>query len=129
MSVSDASGVKSAYNDQELGGTAMPWSPVSKETLERILTEEIAALTPEATKAYQNYAVAPYEQRCSRTADYGIERVFVVARKGNHLLFFDDVEEEFGVGVPDSDAILRDLGTFDSLIAALLALDRIETIP
>jgi hypothetical protein len=26
------------------------------------------------------------------------------------LLFFDDVEEEFGVGVPYNDAILRELG-------------------
>ena len=42
--------------------------------------------------------------------------------------FFDDVEEEFGDGVPNSDAILRDLGTFGPLVAALLALDRNETI-
>jgi hypothetical protein len=49
--------------------------------------------------------------------------VFVVARNGNRLLFFDDVEEEFGVGVPNGDAILRDLGTFGPLVAAVLALD------
>jgi hypothetical protein len=92
------------------------------------LKEEIAALTPEAARAYEKYAVAPYEQRCLRSADYGIERIFVVARNGSQLLFFDDVEEEFGVGVPDNDAILRDLGTFGPLVAAVLALDRTEPI-
>jgi hypothetical protein len=102
----------------------MPWSPVSKETFERILREEIASLTPEATKAYEKYSVTTYEQRCERSVDSGIERVFVVARKGNRLLFFDDVEDEFGIGVPDGDAILRDLGTFGQLVAAVLALDR-----
>ena len=51
-----------------------------------------------------------------------------MARNGSQLLFFDDVEEEFGVGVPDNDTILRDLGTFGPLVAAVLALDRIEPI-
>jgi hypothetical protein len=106
----------------------LPWSPVTNETLERILIEEIAALTPEAARSYEKYAVAPYEQRCLRSADSGIERIFVVARNGSQLLFFDDVEEEFGVGVPDNDAILRGLGTFGPLVAAVLALDRIEPI-
>ena len=46
-----------------------------------------------------------------------------MARAGNRVLFFDDVEEDFGVGVPDSDGILRDLGTFGALVAAVLALD------
>jgi hypothetical protein len=78
----------------------MPWNPATKETFERILKEEIAALTPEAARAYEKYAVAPYELRRLRSADSGIERIFVVERNGSQLLFFDDVEEEFGVGMP-----------------------------
>ena len=42
------------------------------------------------------------------------------------LLFFNDVEEDFGVGIPDGDGVLRDLGTFGPLVAAVLALDRAE---
>jgi hypothetical protein len=34
-----------------------------------------------ACQVYEKYAVPPFEQRCSRDADSGIERVFVVARK------------------------------------------------
>ena len=67
----------------------MPWSPISKENCERILTEEIATLTPDAARAYKKYATTPYEQRCWRSSDYGIERVFVVVKNGNRLLFFD----------------------------------------
>jgi hypothetical protein len=69
------------------------------------------------------HAVPVFEQPCFRSEDYGIEEVFAVARAGNRVLFFDDVEEDFGVGVPDSDGILRDLGTFGALVAAVLALD------
>jgi hypothetical protein len=56
----------------------MPWSPVTKETFERILKEEFAALTPEAARVYEKHAVTPYEQRCLRSADTGIERGTVI---------------------------------------------------
>jgi hypothetical protein len=107
----------------------MTWHPVSREKFEHLLKEEIETLTPAALKAYEKYSKAPYEQPCLRDSASGIERVFVVARNGNRLLFFDDVEEEFGVGVPDSDGVLRDLGTFGPLVAAVLALDKIEATP
>jgi hypothetical protein len=106
----------------------MTWNPISRDVFERILEEEIEALTPAALKAYEKYATAPFEQPCARSVDSGIERVFVVARNENRLLFFDDVEEDFGVGVPDSDGILRDLGTFGPLVAAVLVLDKGEPI-
>jgi hypothetical protein len=112
-------------------GNAMTWHPVSREKFEHLLKEEIETLTPAALEAYEKYSKAPYEQPCLRDSASGIERVFVVARNGNgnRLLFFDDVEEEFGVGVPDSDGVLRDLGTLGPLVAAVLALDRIESTP
>lgn len=107
-------------------GDAMTWHPISREKFERLLKDEIETLTLAALEAYEKYSEAPYEQACLRDSAGEIERVFVVARNGNRLLFFDDVEEEFGVGVPDSDGVLRDLGTFGPLVAAVLALDRIE---
>jgi hypothetical protein len=100
------------------------WNPVSKETFARILSEETGELTPESARTYQRYAIEPYEQQCWRCAEYGIERVFVIAKNGNQLLFFDDVEEEFGVGVPDSDGILKISSTSGPLILAVLALGR-----
>jgi hypothetical protein len=101
----------------------MEWQKVSREQFQSILDEEVAALTPEAVRILEVHAAPIFEQLCFRNEDYGMEKVFVVARAGNRVLFFDDVEEEFGVGVPDSDGVLRDLGTFGPLVAAVLALD------
>jgi len=102
----------------------MTWRPVSRELFDKILKEEVKALTPTAMQIYARFAVPPFEQLCSRSVEYGVERVFVVARDENRLLFFDDVEEDFGVGIPDEDGILRDMDTFGPLVAAVLALGK-----
>jgi hypothetical protein len=102
----------------------MSRSPFSREVFDQILREEIEALNPTATEIYERYATPPFEQPCLRGTDCAVERVFVVARHGNRLLFFDDVEEDFGVGVPDDDGILRDMGTYGPLVAAVLALGK-----
>lgn len=101
--------------------------PISRDNFEHLLREELDTLTPAALKIWHKYAIVPSEQSCVRNPDAGIERVFVVARNGTYLLFFDDVEDEFGVGVPDRDSILRDLETLCPLIAAVLALGKIES--
>ena len=101
----------------------MEWQKVSRETFQSILDEEVAALTPDTAKILDVNAVPVFEQSCFRSENYGTEKVFAVARAGKRVLFFDDVEDEFGVGGPDKDGILRDLGTFGSFIAAVLALE------
>ena len=63
----------------------MTWSPINREIFERILQEEIETLTPAALNAYEKYATAPFLQPCSRSADSGIERVFVVAQNENRF--------------------------------------------
>ena len=105
-------------------GATVAWNPVSKETFVRILREETAELTPESAGTYQRYSIEPYEQLCWRCAEYRIERVYVIAKNGNHLLFFDDVEGEFGVRVPDGDGILKISSTYGPLVLAVLALGR-----
>jgi hypothetical protein len=101
----------------------MEWQKVSRETFQSILDEEVAALTPETVRILNVQAAPVFEQPCFRSADYGNEKAFAVARAGNRVFFFDDVEDEFGVGVPDNDGVLRDLETFGSFVAAVLALD------
>jgi hypothetical protein len=80
-------------------------------------------------KAYDRYSTAPFEQSFLRDSLSSVERVFVVAKNGNRSLFFDDVEEEFGIGIPDSDGVLRNPGTFGPLVAAVIELDKIESTP
>ena len=52
-----------------------------------------------------------------------MEQFFVVAKNGNHLLYFDDVEEEFGVAIPDGDGVMREWGNYGPLVLALRVLD------
>lgn len=51
------------------------------------------------------------------------EEVFVVAKNGNCFLYFDDVEEDFGVAIPDDDGVMREWGNYGPLVRALLVLD------
>jgi hypothetical protein len=95
------------------------WQPISREQLDRLLSREEAQLTPDVREIYEGRRSAIAEHPCFRSEQYGIERVFVVARSGKLLLFFDDSEDEFAVGVPDDDGILRDWGLYGSLTDAV----------
>jgi hypothetical protein len=101
----------------------MGWFPVSREKFESILKEEIDALRPEVKRLYERYAVTPFEQLCLREQNSATERVFVVAKNANRLLYYDDVEEDFGVAFPDLDGVLRNWGNYGPLVRAVLVLD------
>jgi hypothetical protein len=96
--------------------------PVSREKFESILSQGIEALTPEILRTYELYAVPLYKQKCVRGADYGHEEVFVVARNGTRFIYYDDIEEDFGVSVADGDGVLRDWENYGPLLKAVLVL-------
>jgi hypothetical protein len=95
------------------------WSPLSRPRFDEILEQEVASLPPDARKVYDDNAIGVVEQPCYRGEQHGIEHVFVIARAGSRLLLFDDVEDEFAIGVPDADGVLRDWGLFGELVFAL----------
>ena len=97
------------------------WKPISRADLDSRLKSEVAALPPDALRTYKEHAVAIVEQPCFRSEQYGPERVFVVARSDARLMVFDDVEDEFAIGVPDEDGILRTWGLYGDLVDALRA--------
>ena len=100
----------------------MEWKAVSRDVFQTILDEEIAELLPETAAILRLHTVPIFEKPCIRDAQHGTERVFVVAQNGTRLLFYDDVEEEFAVEVPDTDGVLRRWGTHAGLGVAVLAL-------
>jgi len=97
----------------------MDWKPIARAEFEVILQEEFAKLPAEELKLYETYATALLEQPCYRSEQYGIERVFVVARAGRRLLLFDDVDDEFAIGIPDSDGVLRNWSLYGTLAVAV----------
>ena len=68
---------------------------------------------------YETHAIPLLEQPCSRSESYGEKKLFVFARDGKRLLLLDDVEEEFGIGVPDADGVLRQWNLYGPLSVAL----------
>ena len=68
---------------------------------------------------YKERHITIAEQPCLRSEQYGTERVFVVARSGSQLIIFDDVEDEFAVGAPSEDGILREWKLCGDLMDAL----------
>ena len=95
------------------------WTPISRPELENRLRTEVAALPADVLNIYKQHAITIAEQPCFRSEQYGAERVFVVARSGLQLLIFDDVEDEFAVGAPSDDGVLREWGLCGDLIDAL----------
>lgn len=99
----------------------MDWQPITRGQLEVILEKEISSLPARVRELYEKYALTPSLMACSRN---GVrESVFVVARKGSQFLFFDDVEEDFGVESTDANGVLPIHGTYSSLTQALRALN------
>jgi hypothetical protein len=83
------------------------WQPISREQFDQMLGTQEAELSPDLRKLYELHKTAIVEQSCFRSEQDGTEHVFVVARSGKQLLFFDDCEDEFAMGVPDNDGVLR----------------------
>ena len=98
-------------------GSKSDWQrqPISREQFERMLGTQEAELSPDLRKRYELHKTAIVEQSCFRSEPKGTERVFVVARSGELLLFFDDCEDEFAMGVPDEDGVLRAWGLYGDL--------------
>ena len=101
----------------------MEWVPVTRERLESILSEEVSALGPDVLHLYRQYAVQLFHLPCQRDQNSGVEQTFVLAKNENRVLYFDGVEEDFGVSTPDEDGVMRDWGNYGPLVRAVLVLD------
>jgi|GEM_PF-4105939 len=71
------------------------------------IEKDVRIIDKEYLPRWDKYKTAPYEIDCLRLAEYGTEKIFVVAAQGQDVIVYDDVEEEFGIGTIDPDGILR----------------------
>jgi len=104
------------------GGLAVnvfDWSPLSRAQFDEIMKSEVASLPSDAMAIYEGCVIDVVQQSCYRSELYGTESAFVVAGDGPRLLFFDDVEDEFAIGIPDDDGVLRDWRLCGDLVEAL----------
>jgi hypothetical protein len=71
------------------------------EEVRQIVERDLKTCDPEQSLAFKRYAIEPYIASILR---YGKkESVVVVARKGNEVIYWEDVEEGFNVSPVDSE--------------------------
>lgn len=95
------------------------WTPITHEGFDDRLKAETAALSPSSRECLHRYQVNPWLAIIRRSAQYGDERVWVVAQDGPLAVFLDDVEDEFAVGTLDAGNRLGDYAFVGNLTDAL----------
>jgi len=93
--------------------------PITAPELNAFLTSEKAKLSSELADFLRSVEIALIRFPCFRDEQHGIEHVFAIARLGKDLLIFDDAEDEFGLGEPGEDGVLRNWVLCGDLIDAL----------
>jgi len=86
----------------------MEWEPASVESVKQIVHEDLANCDQKQVAAFEAYCVEP---RLAPIIRYGkLENVVVVAQKGNQVVYWEDVEEGFGVSPvsPDGKILQQD---------------------
>jgi len=90
----------------------MTWRPISESEFDGLLIAETTQLGEESRAALSAYGIRCVAMQIVRPLpDAGPTvpvRVFAVARLGNTVLFYDDVEEEFAVATVDAEEVIRD---------------------
>ena len=85
-----------------------PWQPITVVEIEALVADQFPNCSPAQQIALASYRVPFYSVPFQRSR--ALEQVFVVAELPSGLLYYDDVEEGFEVGVLDADGILQDHG-------------------
>lgn len=96
------------------------WQPATVEEVQHCVEEDLETCDAEQVAAFRRYAVEPYLAPIVR---YGkMESVVVVARNGNEVIYWEDIEAGFNVSPVDSNGqILEHWCNQDELAFALNA--------
>ena len=84
------------------------WKAVTLAEMKRIIEEELCQCTPEDFALFDKIRIEPEKIPFDRGSF--VEEVFVVARQGEKLVFFDDIEDGFEVATTDDDGVIRRAG-------------------
>lgn len=92
----------------------MAVADLTPEEFEAFFSEEVSGLDKEAQEILRQYRVPSqrsYHAFHGRTGP-AMAPVWIVARDGQTVLGYDEVEEEFGIGTLEADNHVGDWGTF-----------------
>jgi hypothetical protein len=98
----------------------MEWKPATVEAVKKIIGDDLAECDDEQIAAFKRSAVEPYLALIRRSGK--MAKVIVVARRGDEVIYWEEVEEGFNLSPVDSDGqILEQWCSQDELGFALNA--------
>jgi len=80
------------------------WQPATVDEVQNIVNRDLAECDAEQTATFEKYAVGPYLASIVRHGRK--ETVVVVARKGNEVIYWEDVEDGFNISPIDAEGQL-----------------------
>lgn len=100
----------------------MTWKAWTEHDVNRLLRAEIAGLDPASAERFQSIQCRPFLLAWPRLAAFGKEgpdedSTWAVAKVAQDVLFFDTVEEEFGLGRIEGEKRLTGYGTYGERLA------------
>ncbi len=123
--IKEIEGIGEAYHLLESTADSLPsgmeeWQPATIEEVKRIVEKDLRECDAEQIATFKRYAVEPYVAPIVR---YGkMESVVVIARRGDEVIYWEDVEDGFNVSPSDRDGrILEHWCNQDELAFALNA--------
>lgn len=84
----------------------MSWKPATIETVRELVQDDLARCTQKQAEVFAAYRAEPYLAPIVRLG--GVESVVVLARKGNQVIYWEDVEEGFGISAISGDGQILD---------------------
>ena len=100
------------------------WQPISQAELENLIASEVQDFDAEKLALWDRLRVPLEKVSVVRSEAWGEEYVFVVARRGHEVLYFDDVEDEFAVGTVTAGKLAEEGGLAGELRHAVSIFDR-----
>jgi len=73
----------------------MEWHPTTVDALQKIIEGDLKECDDEQVSAFKKYAVEPYAAPILRYDE--MENAVVVARRGDEVIYWEDVEEGFNL--------------------------------
>ena len=86
---------------------------ITREELLEMISLQAERLPASEAVWLQEHRVDPFPARFAELSHY------VVARRGNDVIFFSDDEDEFGIGTLTEEIVLENYGLFGDLIDAV----------
>jgi hypothetical protein len=92
-----------------MGDPNSSWKAISAAEMRALIEKQLAECTAEDRTLFETIRIIPRKLVFDR-GNFR-EDVFIVAESEGKLIYYDDIEEGFEVGAPDSDGVLRHVGT------------------